>query len=221
MSTLNGDKKSALVYGFVREQEEELMLYMHITAAIVELIIQLFPILSLKFGKFEFDVDLFTLSNNNTVLKIKKNDKYSTAVGHKEDDCILYANHDSYGIDKGVHLWSIKAIGKHWKAKYWYCTRTMGITTRRRFTEVPRHIITGQYFYQGSTVEGTRWKIGDILTMKLDCDNWIVEFYLNEKLMKQQIIGKVTKYFMALCCCSSHNQIYYESVDTPSSILFS
>ena len=126
MSTPQNARKNALVYGFVREQEEKLKLSMHITTVIVELILKLFPVIAMTFG--EINEKLFKISDDRTIVKIKNNKRADNPCKYH----MLYANIDSEdGLNKGIHMWSIKLVTKNWKSKYvpTCCSRTVGITT--------------------------------------------------------------------------------------------
>ena len=205
------EKKVSLVSGYIKQQEKELKLSMIITLDIVQLIIKIFSMSSMLFCE-ELDEELFTLSKDKTLLKIKTSDDFS--------NFMIYADPgEEYqdGINRGVHFWSVKAIEENWKAKYVSCTRAMGIITEKKMTEITN--INDESVYGVGFGEFNFWKVNEIFTVKLDCNLWNVTFYRNDEMIEMMDIKK-DKYFIALCCSVKRDQFCFEIVDTPEAILF-
>ena len=122
MSTLRWDKKTTLVYGFVRESEKLLDLFMNIDEGITKLLIQLFPVLRFKIGAF--DEKQFETENDRMTIKGSGSCNgymvYADLENNKDmgdDSSIVQSARVSYGkgtkkvsTDEGL----IKYLMRHW-----------------------------------------------------------------------------------------------------------
>ena len=212
--------KHHLVYGFVREQEQILSLSRHITAVVVELIIGLFPLLSMPFGKF--NEEMFTISEDKTILKVTRKQG-----GQYHKYYMVYADLGPYsdtGLDKGVHTWTIKLRARNWKSKYVpeYCGRRIGIVTNQNPMDCNESASddlfkTGYDFMIDNDRHASekQWKIDGKVTIKFDCNKGELTYYLDGRMKKIQHINAEEKYYIGLSCCVTHNHFYYQIVETP------
>ena len=106
------------------------------------------------------------------------------------------------GYLKDVHFWSLMLLGK-------YCYHDVAVVSRRKSVEqvkLPaKSLCGGHKAYTASVFDGIRkgWKVGQILTVVLDCDRGDVNYYIDEKLQvkQQDKIKKGKPYWFAMILC--------------------
>ena len=127
---------------------------------------------------------------------------------------------DPNGISKGRHFWSILAVGspscypnvgllpeKVWLDKmdsavgYWPSDSIERLKPRVKFNHNPK------------------WQSGETLTVVLDCDRCKVEYFKNEKKIKQcDVIDSGKSWFFAMTFCAQPKN-HYRVVETPLAVL--
>lgn len=201
----------SLTFGFVHEQEKQQQFYMDIPTAIIWFIINYIPVLY-KFGLH--NKGLFEVSDDGLSLKSKA---YSC------DGYMIYADlfgKNDTGFNKGVHFWTLYSDFEY------KCYKNMGVTTVKN-SEIlelysdtflgfgkTRTIIGYHYCYDA----GDEWKAEGTWTVKLDCDNWKVSFYMDEELVDTEDIEPNQHYFLAISCCNRDCNTSVKVVETPQSI---
>ena len=190
-----------LVYGYVREVESVLNLFMNIPDGIIKLIYSLYPLLLFKFG--DFKAGLYDVNDDKTILK---GTKQGSCNGH-----VIYADLSQYsdkGLNKGIHLWTIKFL-----ANYPSCFASMGVTTQKSDKLINNWCHDGgntrghylpddnQYdvYYQGYS----QWYKNEIVTMKLNCNDWTVTWFKDKKEIQKKQIEPHKFYYLALMCCGN------------------
>ena len=226
MASKSGSCIELLIAGYVREEEEQLELDMPVSRGIIQIMYQLYPELLFTFG--DFSRDYFMLNDDKTILK-----------GNNEscDGRLAYADLKEYnniGFNKGIHFWSIAY-------PHAMCYASIGVTTEKNdklinecvgdwedqfdeehqgqndnlWVDCPNWIINGYNSYFEVDHRSGGYSKGDIVTMKLDCNDWIVTYYLNEKKYKENDIEPDKSYFMAVVACGRVNNTEFEVVETP------
>ena len=134
-------------------------------------------------------------------------------------------------FNSGVHYWSIKVLPFEWVTytdDYSPCYRSIGITTIRNHEIInvdsayfmgnhASHIQDGYDHYYDSV--GSKWAKNETLTIKLDCQNWTVSYFLETEIVKQQDIVPNQHYFFAMSCCAQRLITHLKVIETPQSIL--
>eukprot|EP01084_Bolivina_argentea_P040148 74193_1 len=177
----------ALISGYVRYIEQSVDLFMQIPVAITELIYDFYPRIR-KIDRNAFNKDQFLLQNEDT--KIIGNGCCSSY--------LIYAQCDN-GFDKGIHLWSVKALIKP------NCYRYIGIIDKKKsiYINTPNARINDDeqslnYLYPPRS---EHWTLNTTLTVKLDCNKWKIIFYANDiQKQEQQIEPRRTYYFVLKVC---------------------
>lgn len=215
---------ASLTSGFIREQQSILSLYMAIPQGIIVYIMNYFPFL-FSFGIY--DSSKFDLINGDNMM----------IQGISKDDCDgypIYADlfgKNETGFNSGVHYWSIKALHTDWYKEdgkipedhYSFtesdCYRCIGVTTIKKNIHdiheptAPFKFGAGRSYHFDGFIQG--WGFGQIITLKLDCNIWVVSYYKDGKFIKSQRIQENENYFLALSCCTHHYYTKLEVVDTP------
>ena len=190
-------RRHLLIYGFVRDE----VLSRSIEIAVIELIIVLFPVQ--KFGFRLFLHGPFVVSNNDSMLKPRKYNNRAVCEQH-----MVYIELNGYkvGFENGLHILSVKACAKDWKAKYrpsrYLCHQTIGVTTK--ISAIETNVKSGDGFIDGgdkiySYHAAEKWEIDGVMTVKLDCDNCIVTYYLNNIEIGEDRIEPNQIYAFAMC----------------------
>ena len=217
-----------LMSGYIKEMEKELELYMIIPAGIARIMIIFYPALLYKFG--DFNKGQFLLNDEKTILK---------GLQHWEGTCnghLVYADLGQYndiGLNKGVHLWSIECCA----AVVSGCFLSIGVTTEKNDklinewknpqnsfdlyadslaldTSIPGHL---HWFDQGfySYWKGYgHWNQGEVMTIKLNCDDWNVTYYKDGTQVKYDEIEVNKFYYFALLCCDNDAYTHLKIVET-------
>ena len=206
--------KTLIVYGYARKLQRKNNLMYIIPQEIIHLILQYYD--SKVFG---VHCDKFKLEINRSVIK------GTTA---KCNEYIIYGSSESYGIKqkydkgykKGIHFWSIKCHNAP------NCYHGIGIMNKKEFIlcqnshlynyYAMKQKIKYIYIYPPSNTSVLPWNIGEIITVKLNCDEWNVSFYSESKLIYTQKIRKQTYYFFVRLCAKTTTN--FECVSVPSNI---
>ena len=180
-----------LIHGFIREQERKLSLLMNIPAGIILFIINYFPVLY-RFGLH--DERMFDVSDDRLSIRSK---------GDTCDGYMIYADLEDkrdVGLNEGVHIWSLLSRIEP------FCFRSIGITTiKADVTQFVDRFIgdaEGYHYYYDGANDDPVWGENMIFSVKLDCNNWKVFFYNDDKLLKSQDIEPDQNYFLAVPCCA-------------------
>eukprot|EP01084_Bolivina_argentea_P146080 255880_1 len=117
---------------------------------------------------------------------------------------IIYAelNKNDSGYNKGIYFWSVKLNTIH-------SFRSVGVTTEmsKEFVEQfngylefwPIHKHGSCSFWDGYNAQ---WTYEEIITVKLNCDEWTVTYFRNNKKVKMDHIPPNKSYFFALYSCT-------------------
>ena len=196
-----------LICGYVREKEQEYKFFMNVPDGILKIMHELYPLLLFKFGEHRKNV--FKVNDDRTELKGSGN-----CSGY-----LCYADLEQYndtGFNKGVHLWSIKFLGDC------SCFLSVGVTTEKNDTLINKwngpngaraHWIYDGYnsYYKGYD----DWLRNKVITLKLDCNNWTVTYYKDDKEYKVDNIKKDKSYFLAVICCGIDSYSHMKIVESP------
>ena len=207
-----------LINGYIREKEKEYKLYMYIPSEIAQIMQDLYPVLIFKFG--DFNKDHFVVNDDRTILK---------------GDCLncngylVYADLGHYndiGFNKGVYFWSIENL-----ADGATCMLSIGVTTEKsdKLVNEWKHNATALLIWLdekacaqqwikngfGSFFKGNlNWRKNKVITVKLDCDNWIVTYYRDGKKFKRDDIEPNKSYYFALLCCDQGAYTHLKVVES-------
>eukprot|EP01084_Bolivina_argentea_P053409 98037_1 len=158
---------------------------------------------------------------NDRVFQMNRN--YIYGINSNTSGCYLVYAHHPYknkGYNKGVHLWSIKC-NKLCHTFHEGCHHDIGIISCRNKNYTIKPLFTRKYENDGVLYKGFEnvWKQGNIITVKLDCNNWTVTFYVMNKSsqitfgmkVSEQTIERNEYYFVLHLCV--HNN--FECVANP------
>ena len=210
-----------LISGYLRENENELGLYMHIPNEIAKIMLEIYPLLLFTFG--DFNKYIFTILNEErTILKGNGNHCH----GH-----LIYADLGQYnntGLNKGIHLWSVKLV-----SRYADCYLSIGVTTEKNDKLVNEWKLGRNAFYLflhdrrddkhwidtgfNSNYKGyTRWKHDQVVTIKLNCNEWMVTYFKDGKEFRKDNIETNKSYYFAMLCCEDDHNTQLEIVENPN-----
>ena len=187
-----GENIELLICGYVRENEITLRLFMNIPDGIVQIMHSLYPLLLFKFG--DHKQGQFTLGGDGTTLK------------GNGDSCkayLVYADlqqNNDIGLNKGIHIWSIKTMLEE---EFADCYCAIGVTPEKNQKIIDQsysiwdnvnndfvHWLNGVGNNEGndSYLNISRYSEANTVTMKLNCDNWTVVYYVDGKEVKMDDI---------------------------------
>lgn len=204
-----------LTFGYVREHQMKQPLFMDIPTAIIWLIVNFHAAL-FKLGLY--NKERFEISDDGLFIK-------SIATGC--EGFMVYADlldKNDTGFDRGVYFWSLQSnVG-------YTCFFSIGVTTIKndkivnlildRFIDDidmgrNREITKGYHYYY----ELYHRLEDEIVTVKLDCNDWKVSYYRNEALMKSEDIEPNQLYFLAISLCGQQGNTHLKVVETPKILL--
>ena len=127
---------------------------------------------------------------------------------------MIYADLGQYDdtLNKGTHLWSVKLLSKGYSSTYnkggARCFKSIGVTTEKNtkmINEFEHHGVDDHdwiqqgynSFYQGYD----DWMPKTVVTVKLNCNDWTVTYYNDNKQFKKDNIEPNQSYYFALMCC--------------------
>ena len=210
-----------LICGYVRENENALKLFMNIPTEISRILCKLYPVLLFKFGDYE--EGKFILSEDDTILK---------GNGDSCDAYLCYADlgkDNDIGLNKGIHFWTIKSVLHHDEPEdhdFAECYCSIGVTTKKdnkAMSESWSHThmhwidITPERCYSYLDIFFNH-NMANIVTMKLNCNDWTVTYYVDEEQIKVDEIEADNSYYLAVCCCDQSSSTQILVIDTPTSI---
>ena len=217
-----GANVELLIYGYLRKKEKELTLYMNIPTGIAQIMHKLYPLLLFRFGDFRKGV--FEVDDDGLILKggdpKQAEDGIIDCGGH-----FVYADLGQFnnsGLNKGVHLWSIKL------ANMGGCFASIGVTTEKNDEIINEFCHDGggsSDYWMGekneefnSWYDGCRkgWTQNEVITVKLDCNNWMVTYYKDEKEIMKDEIECDRSYYFALMCCNKSWWTLFQVAKSPN-----
>ena len=204
MTAERGDRLELLIAGFVRNHEKKYELYMTVPYEITIIMHELYPLLLFGFG--DYKKDKFLTKDNKRCLM-------------GTDDCagyMVYADLGQYndiGLNKGIHLWSLRSFA----IDSGRCYLSIGVTTEKNDKVINdwnsakirkrNHWIEDGYnsHFEGNPriSETGAWLYGEVITAKLDCDQWKVTYFRNNEEIQQDEIEPNQSYYFALMCCAN------------------
>ena len=195
----DGQKIKLLIAGFAHEMEVYYKL--NIPSSIIKMIVSYYPVHTIanKFGYFDKG-DLESSDEGKSIVSIN-----TFPGGLMTSMCIESNVYPQYfaenGYNKGIHYFSIK-LKQHRS-----CTHYVGITMEK--DTASSH--SSKWFHldddDGKNVKkqylfpSYNWKGNDIVTTKLDCDNWNVTYFVDNVQAKQEKIRENQCYFLILRIC--------------------
>ena len=169
-----------LIFGYIRQQEKELDLYMNIPIGINKIIHDLYPVLLFTFG--DHNEKALLLDNDRTI--IKGNDPVSNSCS----GYLVYADSSQYsntGFNKGIHLWSIKSLLTQRYGDLWSgCYASIGVTTQKNdklINKCHHGKIKIGYNSWYQTLNDFDLSHDVIVTIKLNCNDWTVTYYKDKE----------------------------------------
>lgn len=202
-----------LIYGYIHNQERKGTTDI-ITDGIIQIIVRFYDKL-IKFDNDKYNKSQFKMSSDRTIIEGN-----GGCNGY-----MIYADisFNPYGYKKGIHFWSVMALKpkQEIKGKFSECFQSIGVCTNNNqninSNHFPSHkngAICSSYF------KGHRghWEYNQIITVILNCNQWITTFYKNSKLIKQEKIKPNLGYYFALSCCGSANWTKVKVVETPTNL---
>eukprot|EP01084_Bolivina_argentea_P313416 542760_1 len=195
----NFEKYEKLTYGFIRNIQLEIPL------DICKCILCFCPTLPTF---VLFDDDYFEISPNGLIIR------------GKEQTCkallIYISSWTLNGYTEGIHYLSIMNHNE-----YNSCYHSIGIKDEINeewiHEEIYNDFHTDYHNTNASYLSNTasNWNGLTIVTIKLNCNNWTVEYYQNGKYIQQDTIKPNKSYHFAISICGSKDSIY-EIVDNPT-----
>ena len=222
MSTQGKVQLELLISGFVRKHEDKLKLFMIIPVGITQIMHRFYPLLLFKFG--DFRSHMFTVCPDRLILKgadVTATNLYCN--GH-----FVYADlgqYDDIGLSQGIHSWSIQRLLKSIDTSNCFCS--IGVTTEKNDeiinifshngSKPHAHWMEEKSNSCHSYYEGCRkgWKSNEIITVKLDCNDWNVMFYRDKEEIRRDKIKKGKSYYFAFMCCNQSLWNHFQIVDDP------
>ena len=201
-------KHSLLIFGFIRDFEQNYNVFMSISLDIYQMILAFSPALPV-FGIF--DNNCFEVSEKGLVVR---------GTGKTCKARLIYI--ESWikeGYKKGTHYLSVKNHNTEES-----CLHSIGVTNN-----IPNKIgiyneISDDFPSDDNVVSYMKntdinWNASSVATVKLDIDRGIIQYYCNGKFVHGEFIkdqGTVANisYQFAICICASKESIY-EIVETP------
>ena len=213
-----------LICGYLRENEDELNLYMIIPTGIDKIMHDLYPVLLFKFGDFRDGA--FQLSQEETVIKGKMPPSYDddgdVFYGDSCDGFLIYADLQQFndiGLINGIHVWSIRKLTK-WSS----CFASIGVTTDKSVKLVNEwrhdgnsrdHWIDKSGSFNSFFTGCGQWETNETITVKLDCNDWTATYYKDEKEIKKDEIEADKSYYFTMLCCGLAESTHFQVVESP------
>ena len=195
-------------------------LFMSIPDVTIKFVIDYFPALY-KFGLH--DESNFVVSDDKLSLQ---------AISGKCDGFMIYADlyhKNDIGFNAGIHYWSVKALQSIWGSRFdgrSTCYRSIGITTTKTKQIVKKIVdtfvsesqVSGYHYYFNGCRADDGWIDGQIITVKLNCNEWTVSYYKDSAFKRMENIEPNQHYFFTLSCCAEPNRTSLQIVETPALI---
>ena len=207
-----------LIFGYIRQKEATFALFMNIPPGIIQIVYKLYPVLLFKFGKH--NEKALNVNDDGTILK------GNNPVSHRCAGYAIYADISSIsdnGLNSGIHLWSVKllpATGNF--SHYARCHASIGVTTEKYDDKMygPRDwSSTGGWItnegYNSLYYGCGQWNENEMITVKLDCNDWRVIYYKDEAEFKDEKLEADKCYYFAMNCCGDSSRTHFQVVETP------
>ena len=194
MST--GSYKELLIAGYIREHNNALDLFMIIPNGIGGIMHDFYPVLVFRFG--DHKAGAFEIDDEQLSIKGANPQFMEWACNGQ----VIYAelgSEYSNGLKQGIHYWSVKNVNPNQPR----CFASIGVATEKNGeiidTEHLDHWIgTGcNSFHQGMT----NWPSNHVKTVILNCNEWNVTYYRNEKIIQKDAIEPNQNYYFTMICC--------------------
>ena len=130
----------------------------------------------------------------------------------------IYGDNIENGYNKGIHAWSMKCISGSLQCEY----KGIGVISEKNEDwttyECDKWGLIG-YGTSFSYYDGL-WENDEIITVLLDCNNWICKYYKNNHQIKVQKIKPNKSYYFGFCSFGyKQYDIKYQCVMTPKSLM--
>ena len=224
----NAIRVGLLASGFIHKEEDTLLLSMPVPAGISGLVSGFYP----RLMPFElFSPNHFNVKDDGLELK-----GGCVAENRCDGYLIFPATPQPNGFQSGVHFWSVKLLGDPFVTQY--CYRSIGVVSGKRDMTMLNKIVDrwprqwlrtmdliSSSFYDGDEdydedrdkIKGC-WGYEDTMTVKLDCDEGKVEYFINEtSVMQDEINERYNYYFVMTSCVLPRHR--YRVVETPAALL--
>ena len=203
-----------LVYGFTRNVEAQHELFMNVDHGIYKMIHEFYPKL-LRFK--DYDIEKFQVTDNGTIIKALSYECYSATV---------YAeSFGDEGFNKGVQYWSVKNIKDTGRKEFTadtmgdgYCFHSIGVRSEKGSLIKTGSWWTNEECESQSFFKGhcPKWGLNEIITVKLDCNQWTVTYYNKEgNQLQHDSIEKDLSYYFCIQLCKGMTYTHFEIVETP------
>lgn len=164
MSLSSKDRLELTIFGYVRLNHEE-----EIPADITRICLDYYNAVEIIWDKFCDKVLDFVSDDGLDIKILKKRDSYSTFAS-------------SIGWDKGIHSFTVKQLDSK---NYQF---GVGVIESGGLYNVTSNKMEGYFlFYSGRTAygfDGDGVSANDKITTVVDCNEWKLEFYINDKICK-------------------------------------
>ena len=216
-----------LICGYLRQNENELKLYMNIPTGIVTIMQKLYPVFIFKFGDFKNGA--FAVSKERTIIKGSSSNKMDPNTWEMPGchGYFVYADLGQFndmGLNNGIHVWSVKMLHRvNYGAE---CFASIGVTTEKNDKLINEWNHDGNCgihwnpkavndesissFYQGCN----KWNFEEIVTVRLNCNDWKVTYYVDKKILKTDRIKPERSYYFAMLLCGLERYTYFEVVES-------
>ena len=217
-----------LVNGYIRMIEREYSLENSINDAFEIILSYILPLILLGFDLFQ-------------PRKFKVSDDKLSIIGNHDDKSgtfLIYAICDKEtGYDKRIHFWSVACIKGHHKAfvataQFGGATigstkesesMLIGIKNERKKLWIHERWLDphegGLFYYLNGDIATKYWtSSNNIITVKLDCDNWTITYFHGTQLIQKNDIKANESYFFVLqmyCYTGTHFRV----VPTPNKLI--
>ena len=203
-----------LVYGYIRNEEKTFNSF--IPDGIYKIVQDLYPISPFRFG--DFKQGLFIVNDDKTILKGTDGRNSKPCHGN-----MVYADLGELydrGINNGVHLWSVKCL-----VRRALCFASIGVTTEKNDKWINEWYGKGKIQwinkgYNSFCLGSGKWNKDEVITIKLDCNQWTVKYYKDSDKTEFQTdhIEPYKSYYFALLICNLSNWSHYEIIESPSNL---
>eukprot|EP01084_Bolivina_argentea_P185428 319756_1 len=195
MSPVQTKYNELLVYGYARKIESTRKLFMNVPEDIVNIILLFYP----KKHNFDYQItgnnDTRSYLGNKAEIKMLTSNKCtgdwrcSNGKIYTDSAVFLYAQcFVNGGYNKGIHFWRVKRCVNLTNN---HCHR-IGIVFRNKHNKIGHEYM---YPLRSSQQNYKCWKIDEIVTVKLNCNNNTVSFYHDDYLVVENKDIPIYKYY--------------------------